>query len=123
MEAHLLLGDPFDLRGDIFKDKGHDAYSEMEDHMLLLRESGENNSDHSPSTLLSLPFSDSRKKHKETMTKGVSLYRGSQSNSDADLDECLVDFTKRVRLKKGNSVRKKKSKYSLPKNQSPSTSK
>ncbi|GAB4843491.1 hypothetical protein Ancab_013452 [Ancistrocladus abbreviatus] len=150
MEAHLILGDPFDLRGNIFKEKGWDAYSEMEAQMLLLKESGENNLDdglrvsmvpwylaesqptikyisspttfHMSQTLLSPLPSDSKKKHKETLTKGVSSYRGSQSNSNADLGKCLADFTKRVRVKKANSVKKKKSKYSTPKNQSLSLS-
>ncbi|GAB4831016.1 hypothetical protein Ancab_005031, partial [Ancistrocladus abbreviatus] len=103
LEAQMMLGDPIGLRSEHIKGKGWDANCEMEAQMLLLKESGEYNLDYSP--------------------EGASSYRASQSNSDVDLDECLADFTKRVRLKKCNSVRKKISKLSPPKNRSPSPSK
>ncbi|GAB4835426.1 hypothetical protein Ancab_000333 [Ancistrocladus abbreviatus] len=123
MEAKLIPRDPFDLSDNIFKDKGQDAYSDMEAQMLLLKKHRENNLDDGPSTLLSPLPSDPRKKHKETLTNGVSSYRGTQSNSDVDLDKCLANFTKSVRQNRGNLVKKKNNKYSSPKNRSPSPSK
>ncbi|GAB4847091.1 hypothetical protein Ancab_026101 [Ancistrocladus abbreviatus] len=60
-------------------------------------------------TPLSSPPLDSRRIHDQTPIKETSLSRTTHNNSDADLEESLAVFTKRLKSKKGNSVRKKKS--------------
>ncbi|GAB4848400.1 hypothetical protein Ancab_003097 [Ancistrocladus abbreviatus] len=63
---------------------------------------------HVSQTPLSSPPSDSRRTHGQTPTTKTSVSRTTLNNSDADLEESLAVLTKRLKSKKGNSVRKKK---------------
>ncbi|GAB4858866.1 hypothetical protein Ancab_010343 [Ancistrocladus abbreviatus] len=64
---------------------------------------------HVSQTPLSSSPSDSRRTHGQTPTIETSVSRTTLNNSDADLEESLAVLTKRLKSKKGNSVRKKKS--------------
>ncbi|GAB4846427.1 hypothetical protein Ancab_025432 [Ancistrocladus abbreviatus] len=63
---------------------------------------------HVSQTPFSSPPSDSRRTHGQTPTTETSVSRTTLNNSDADLEESLAVLTKRLKSKKGNSVRKKK---------------
>ncbi|GAB4837583.1 hypothetical protein Ancab_002432, partial [Ancistrocladus abbreviatus] len=150
LEAEAALAASFGLRSVIHRGKGQDECCIIEAQIALQKESGSNNLgfglgismvpwyfletqptvkdppspkiSHVSQTPPSSPSSDSRRKHKQTPTKETSLYRATHNNIDADLDESLAVFTKRLKSKKGNSIRKKKSMHPTQRNLSLSPS-
>ncbi|GAB4841398.1 hypothetical protein Ancab_022127 [Ancistrocladus abbreviatus] len=126
-------GDLFGPRSEPVPRLDRDTFRDLEAQWLLPRGSKELNSDcksglslvpwyptgsqpstypPKPSHVSQTPLSSSSSElpNKHQAMQGVSLNKAAQGNSDADIDECLADFLKRLRLEKCNSARKKKNK-------------
>ncbi|GAB4842089.1 hypothetical protein Ancab_012049 [Ancistrocladus abbreviatus] len=111
-EAQSIPGDPVDLRDDFSEDKGQDVYNDMEAQMLLLKKHGENNFDDGPSVSI-VPWYLAESQPTRNDFPSPTASHGTKNNSDADLDERLADFTKRVRQNRGNLVKKKNNPHHL----------